>query len=117
MKNEHLILGTLIALILCSLLIPFCTVLLGTVRITWLRLKGILTLTRAREASIAEFYSALKLCLKSVSPIGCLKLMFYNPRCGALVLLLLLLILFITCAAIGVSGTALSNVLSEMWKT
>jgi hypothetical protein len=82
--------------------LPFIIVVVGLLRITALRFFGILQLKQVNEMSIDDFFVSLGKNAKAYSVRSIVRLLFYNPRGGIVLLMILTPIAFLLCVVLAI---------------
>ena len=94
--------------------VPAIIVVVGMVRMVILRVMGVFRLKRISEKSFREFYSAAKIALKAGSVGELVRLMYYNPRGGIVLVAFLFAVALVLCVVIALAGTAVIAVAHRM---
>jgi hypothetical protein len=116
MKTGNVIMAVLMGSVLSVLASIFCSVALGLMRMNYLRIKGRFAFGSTEQNSLGDFFSALWQNLRPLSVGGILRLTFYDPRGGLVLLLGLFPATFIACATIAILGQLLIETLRAVGK-
>jgi len=114
MQSGNAVLGVLLVIALAVFYVPAAIVVAGLVRMMALRILGVFRLKRIPEKSFREFYSAAKVAAKAGSVGELVRLMFYNPRGGVMLVMFLVPVALVLCVVVALASTAVITLVHRM---